>query len=160
MVGLIALALVLGLPVALGLLLRVSAPHLFFSVMAGELLARYFGSGVQPAVQSLLGNQAAEYSQVAILVLPILATALLLRQSLRKGRLILHLLPWVVTGVVLGAFALPLLPLSIQDQIRRLELGHQLLDINSLIIGGVVILQLSALWVINRRRGRAKYSSE
>ena len=51
----LVLAIVVGLPIFLGVFFRVSAPHLFFSVMAGELLARYFGEEAELALQTMTG---------------------------------------------------------------------------------------------------------
>lgn len=160
MVGYIVLALSLGLPLALGLALRVSAPHLFFSVMAAELLARYFGHNAEVMLQAVFGAKVADYGEVLVLSLPLLATAVFLRNTLTKSRVVLHVLPWMVTGVVLTAFALPLLPEVLQAQIRSIKYGGQLADINSLVIGGVVIMQLVALWLLNRRKGRARTGIE
>lgn len=146
----VIIAAVLAFPVALGLLFRVSAPHLFFSVMAGELLARYFGDEAESALHTMTNNTAVtEYGHLVILIIPIIATAIFLRGSLPHSKLILHLFPLAVTGLVFAAFALPLLPADVLDTIRTTELGNQLLDVNSTIIGVVVLLQLLGLWLLN-----------
>lgn len=161
MIGLVILGLTLGLPLLLGLLLRVSATHLFFSVMAGELLGRYFGHDVGRYIQDYVYAMApAEYGEVVLLVIPLVLTAIFLRGSLSKGKTILHIVPLLITGVVFTAFILPVLPASLQAQVAHTQPGSELLHVNRAIIGSVVLVQLIALWVLNRggdkRYGRGK----
>lgn len=151
------LGALLGLPLLLGLIFRVSTSHLFFSLMAGELLARYFGEDVAIVVSSASRSQAAaDYAAVAVIVLPLFLTALFLKGSLSKGKVIFHFAPLLITGVVLAAFMLPELPAAVQDQVKTLEAGRQLLDMSDIIIGAVVFLQLISLWLLNRPHGEHK----
>lgn len=156
--GYIILGVLLGLPLALGLFFRVSASHLFFSVMAGELLGRYFGGTVDFMISAALpGRHLGNYAEPAVIFLPVLLTALFLRKSISRGKTLLHFLPLLITGVVLAAFVLPLLPETAQDFVAKTAVGRELLDTTSLIIGAVVLLQLIALWLLNnstRHRGR------
>lgn len=156
MLGYIIIGAVLLLPLALGLVFRVGAPHLFFSLMAGELLARYFGQDIGKVAEPLARNAASAYGEIALLLMPIFLTAYFLKHSLTKGKAILHIVPLLITGLVLAAFLLPMLPADIQNLVRNIPLGQQLLNINRLIIGAVVALQLVALWVLNRNRGKEK----
>lgn len=150
----VILGAVLSLPLLLGLVFRVSTSHLFFSLMAGELLARYFGEDVGNIVYSITKNgTAADYAEVAIIVLPMILTAIFLKGSLSKGKVIFHFVPLLVTGVVLAAFLLPELPSNVQAQIKTVPAGQQLLDMSSVIIGAVVLLQLISLWLLNRPHG-------
>ena len=145
------LGAVLGLPLLLGLIFRVSTSHLFFSLMAGELLARYFGEDVGIIVNSFARSQnIANYAEAAVVVLPLLLTALFLKGSLSKGKVIFHFIPLLITGVVLAAFVLPTLPQAAQDYVRSVESGRQLLDMSNVIVGVVVFVQLIALWLLNR----------
>lgn len=138
-------------PLLLGLLFRVSTSHLFFSLMAGELIAHYFGEEVENIIESIFKSGAAtEYTSIVVLAIPMLLTALFLHGSLSKNRIILHFIPLLVTGLVFAAFALPLLPESVQTTIRTVEIGQELADASNIIIAGVVTLQLVALWLLNR----------
>jgi hypothetical protein len=146
----VIIGVTLAFPLVLGLIMRVSAPHLFFSVMAGELLARYFGDEAESALHTMFNNSAiTEYGHLIVLIIPILLTAIFLRGSLKHSKLLLHIFPLAVTGLVFAAFALPLLPASVLATVRSTELGAQLLDVNSTIIGVVIILQLLGLWLLN-----------
>jgi hypothetical protein len=148
------LSILLGLPVVLGLVFRVSAPHLFFSIMAGELLARYFATDVERIVESVTHNPTiVGYTEPPILLIPLLLTAIFLKGSLPTSRTILNIVPLAVTGVVFAAFMGPLLPEFLQIEIAKTQYGDQLLSLSNVIIGGVVALQLVALWLLNRGNG-------
>lgn len=155
--GYAILAILLGLPLALGLFFRVSASHLFFSVMAGELLGRYFGHQVEFIMHVTFPKyHLGAYAEPAVIFLPVLLTALFLRKSISRGKTFLHFVPLLITGIVLAAFVLPLLPNEVQDHVSKTGVGRELLDTSSLIIGAVVLLQLIALWLLNsstRHRG-------
>jgi hypothetical protein len=144
MTGTILLGIILGFPLLLGLMFRVSVSHLFFSLMAGELLARYFG-------HDLASTAPGSYGELLLILTPMLLTAYLLRGTLSKGKLMLNLAPLVLTGIIFAAFILPVLPLSAQDTVRTVSLGNWLMELNRVIIGGVVVLQLVALWLLNHR---------
>lgn len=157
MTGYIILGVVLGLPLLLGLLFRVNTPHLFFSLMAGELLARYFGDDAERFISALSRNHTAgAYGEAAVLILPVVLTALLLKGTMSKGRVVLQLVPLAITGVVLAAFLLPILPDAVQNHVRELEIGRRLLDRSDLIVGIVVLFQLVTLWLLNRSREHGK----
>ncbi len=157
MIPYVVLGAVLGLPLLLGLIFRVSTSHLFFSLMAGELLARYFGEDVSILVNSFARSQnIADYAEAGVIVLPVILTAIFLRGSLSKGKVILHFIPLLITGVVFAAFILPVLPDVARDYVRSVEAGRQLLDMSSVIVGVVVLVQLIALWLLNRTHGHKK----
>jgi hypothetical protein len=151
MVAYIILGLVLGLPLLLGILLRVGTSYLFFSLLAGELLVRYFADDAELVLRLVIRNPSvAAYAQLAVLLLPVLLTALFLRHTLTKGKLFLHIVPMLLTGFVLAAFALPLLPHNLQDQVSTVQAGQQILKGSDAIIGAVIFLQLVSLWFMNR----------
>jgi hypothetical protein len=154
MTAYIILGIVVGLPLLLGMLLRVNTSYLFFSLMAGELLSRYFSDDAELVLRLAVRNQGVQaYAELIVLILPILFTALFLRKSLSKGKLWLHFIPMLLTGVVFAAFALEMLPFELQRQIRSVEVGQQLYQSREIIIGGVVFVQLIGLWLLNRVRG-------
>lgn len=151
MVGQIILGLVVGFPLLIGLLFRASMSHLFFSLMAGELLGRYFGEDLDLVISAFFPKTDLRgYGAIALLVLPMLLTAVFLKGTISKGKVVLHIIPLIVTGVIFAAFLAPILPANIQDVLASFGLGRQLLDLNKVIIGGMVALQLLALWLLNR----------
>lgn len=146
--GSLLLFTILMLPLALGVIFRVSTSHIFFSVMAGELLARYFGHDVEKQVGD---TSKFPIGELLLVVGAMLLTAVFLKGTITKNKLVLHIIPLLVTGVILAAFLLPLMPTDIQNDIARQTIGKQLLELNKFIIGGVVVLQLVSLWLFNRR---------
>jgi hypothetical protein len=153
----IILGVVLGLPVFFGLFFRVSASHLFFSVMTGELLGRYFGEDVERFISNTFkdGNLT-HYSEAIVLTLPIILTAIFLKGSISRTKGVINFFPLIITSIVYAAFLLPVLPHDVQEILAEVPLGRSLLDTSSWIIGGVVLIQLVALWVLNRGEGGGK----
>ncbi len=150
---------ILAFPLILGLALRVSTSHLFFSLMAGELLARYFAHDVEKIAEQSMRQNSLPLGELALIILPMVITAVLLRDTIPKSKVILHIIPLAITGIVLSAFILPILPTSLQNQIATDRVGDYLLDLNRVIIGGVVILQLVSLWLFTKiGKSRGKHS--
>jgi hypothetical protein len=153
----IILGVVLGLPIFFGLFFRVSASHLFFAVMTGELLGRYFGKDAEHFISSTFkdGNLT-HYSEAIVLTLPIILTALFLKGSISRTKGVLNFFPLIITSIVYAAFLLPVLPHDVQEVIASVPIGRSLLDTSNVIIGGVVLIQLVALWVLNRGENSKK----
>lgn len=157
MIAYIILGVVLGLPLLLGLIFRVNPSFIFFSILAGELLARYFGDDAELVGRLVFRNDYfLAFGELILLILPIILTALFLRNTMRKGGLFLYVIPFLVTGVVLAAFTLPILPESMQQQVATIEAGQRLIEGTDTIVGVVVLLQLITLWVMNRSREHHK----
>ena len=151
MTATIILWVILAFPLVLGIILRVGAPHLFFSLMAGELLARYFGHDVEKLAAESLSNQSPDhYGEIALVLLTMMLTAFFMRGTVTKNKLVLHIIPYAVTGVIMGAFLLPLLSTGLQNQISATFVGGWIIDLNRSIIGAVVVLQIISLWIFNR----------
>lgn len=151
MQGYITLGILLGLPIFFGLFFRVSAPHIFFAVMTGELLGRYFGEDVEHFMAETFKNeQLTHYAEALIITIPVILTALFLKRTLSKTKSLLNIFPLIITGVVYAAFMLPILPSELQAQVQTVPFGKDLFDTSSAIIGGVVLVQLVALWLLNR----------
>jgi hypothetical protein len=148
----------LGLPLVLGLLFRVSTSHIFFSLMAGEVLARTFGEDVGSVIHSFIRHEVVlQYAESAVLILPMILTAVFLKATISKGKLVLHFIPLLITGVVLAAFLLPMLPADARAQVASIEAGRQLLDLSTAIVGAVVFIQLISLWLLNRVPGEGHH---
>lgn len=140
-----------ALPIILGILMRVSASHLFFSVMAGELIARYFGHDAYEIIESVTHNTTiAGYAEPILLTLPVILTAVFLKGTLSRGKTFLHIIPFVVTGIVYMVFLLPILPAQANQIIMANEYTAKLSDTDSIVIGVIVTMQLVALWMLNR----------
>lgn len=157
MTGYIILGIAVGLPLFLGVFFRVNPSFLFFSVMAGELLGRYFGDDAELVIKTLTNREwATHYAEVIVLLLPIILTALFLKNTIEKVKLFYLWIPFLVTGVVLAAFALPTLPHSIIAEVTSTEVGAKLYDSSDFIIGVVVAFQLVSLWLLQKSHGHKR----
>lgn len=94
---------------------------------------------------------------LVLLGVPLLFTGFFLRGTLSGGTALLHIPPLFVTGLVLAAFVLPILPESLQTHVQTSQPGKWLLDLNRIIIGGVVVFQLVAFWLLNRLGHKSKH---
>ncbi len=157
----IILWIILAFPLVLGLVFRVGAPQLFFSLMAGELLARYIGHDVEKLAADNLTTQPPErYGEIVLVVAAMTLTAIFMRGTVSKSKLVLHIIPLTITGIIMTAFLLPLLPAQLQTDIGSTFVGGWILNLNRAIIGVVVVLQLISLWLFNRSEKHKKHSKE
>ncbi len=143
-----------------GSLFRVNTSYLFATILAAELLERYFLYDVQLVLQPFIGSDAVlSYVGITMLTLPVLLTGIFLKGSLSKARVALHFIPLVLCGVVFAAFAGPILPEIIQTEIAKTQAGAILLDSSHLIVGVTVLLHLLALWFLTRtEKGKKKHA--
>ena len=153
----IVIAVLLGTPLALGIIFKLRASQLFFAILASELLARYFGHEAETVIMTLTKNELlAAYGEPLVLILPIILTAIFLRNSIKGPRAIINLVPLALTGIVFAAFMLPILPGYLQDQARLNTIGAQILELNLLVVGGIVLLHFISLWFIEGKEPHHK----
>lgn len=147
----IVLGVLLGLPLLLGILFRVGAPNLFLSLLSADLLVHYFEDDAQRLLKPVVNNSTVlEYVGLVILVLPMLLTALFMRHTLSKGKVLFHIVPLAITGAIFAAFASKLLPQSLNSQLVLTTPGRWLTESSDAVIGALVIAQLVFLWVFGR----------
>lgn len=140
----------LALPLLLGIFFRAAGPHLFFALMAGELLGRYFGHDVtEVAASQATDRLGSAGGEILLTIVPVVLTAFFMRHSVKKSRLILHVIPYAITGIVLATFIFPLLPPNLQAELETTFVGGWILHLHRSIIGVVVVAQLIALWLFN-----------
>lgn len=145
-------------PLLIGVIFRVSTSHIFFSLMAGELLGRYFGHDLEKLAHNFAKNvELTGYGEIFLMALPMALTALFLKGTITKGKIILHIIPLIVTGVIFAAFVAPLLQDNLRQGIEAQQIGEKFLHLNKVIIGGMVGLQLLSLWFLTRKeKGEGK----
>lgn len=151
MEGYVLLWSALLLPLVLGMAFKVGTSHVFFSLMAGELLGRYFGHDLDKALHVSAG-----LGEIAFIVVPMVATAYLLRGDLSRKRLVIHAVPLLVTGVIAAAFILPALPEALRAHVAAVPAGDALLGLHRTIVGAMIALQLGWLWFVHGTRGKRR----
>ena len=125
--------------------------------MAGELLARYFGHNIDKITEQNIETSVVPVGELALIITPMFITAVILKGTIAKNRVMLHIIPLAITGIILAAFILPILSDSLQTQVSSGRVGAYLLDLNRVIIGVVVVLQLISLWLFSKmgkKRGK------
>ncbi len=147
----IIIGFLFGFPLVVGTLFRVSTSFLFATILAAELLERYFVYDVQLVLQPFIGSDIAlEYVGIIMLSLPVIFTGIFLKGSLSRVRVALHFIPLVLCGIVFAAFAGPILPEVIQSELMQIEVGRILLENSNFIVGVTVFLHLFALWFLTK----------
>lgn len=153
----VILGFLFGFPLLIGGLFRVNTSHLFVSILAAEILERYFADEAVLVLTPLVSSDIIlAYVGFAILVLPVVLTGIFLHGSLSRAKTLLHLLPFLLSGIVFAAFAAPILPEAIQAEIATVEIGRVLLDSAQFIVGVTVLLQLFALWFLTKSKKESK----
>lgn len=147
----LVLGLMLSFPLILGLLFRVSTTHLFLALLSSELLERYFADDAKLVLGTAVAQDwILEYVGLAILVVPMVLTAVFLRNTLSRGKAILHIIPLAISGVVFAAFAVVLLPEVLLAQLEANHHGRILLGATDLIVGVMIFLHLLSIWLFGR----------
>jgi hypothetical protein len=151
MVPLLIVGLIAGLPVLLAIIFRVSAVFLFLSIAVGNLLVLYLGmeAGLVSGLVST-NSSAPMVAQLVLLFVPVILTLLLLRKSLPKHKVLMHLLPLLACGFMLMAVALPLLPGGVQGDILASPAGPYFDNTQNLIVGSAALLVLLLTWLTHR----------
>lgn len=153
----IILGFLFGFPFLIGALFRVNTSHLFVSILAAEILERYFRDDAELVLSPFIKSEVLlQYLGFVMLVIPVLLTGLFMHGSLSKAKTLLHFIPLILCGVVFSAFAAPLLPEVIQAEIATVPIGQILLDSAQIIIGVTVFLQLLALWFLTKSHKEGK----
>lgn len=151
----IILGFLFGYPLIVGTLFRVSTSLLFATILAAELLERYFVYDVQLVLQSFIGSEVVlSYVGIIMLSLPVLLTGIFLKGSLSRMKVALHFIPLILCGIVFAAFAAPVLPEIIQSELATIEIGSLLLDNTNFIVGVTVFLHLLALWFLSKKKDK------
>lgn len=156
--ALIILALIAGIPVLLALLLRVSGVFLFLSLASGNLLLLYLGDDAGLASSMLVrGQNSYMIAQLVLLVLPIVLSLFLLKRTLPKAKILLHLPLLATTGLALATLALPLFDSNTQAKVFATQYGGMLRDYQDVIIGSAAVLALLVMWFTYRHKTEDKH---
>gem|GEM_PF-233103 len=158
MIALVLIGALIVVPILLGLFLRVSAVLLFASLLSGSLFVQYLGDDVALAINAATRNpQAPLYAQIAVLLLPVLLTAIFARRSMSPSKLLLNLLPLISVGLATAVLVLPLLPSGVQANIFSNPYGNILRQTQDNIIGLAVLLNLALIWISFKTAGHDKH---
>lgn len=152
----IVLALAVGLPVALILLLRSEAAIVFFSLCAGTVLLEFVGENAVLAADALIpGGNPEIATKLVLLLVPFALSIFLLRKSVPSSKLFYNLLPAVGAGLSSVLLVEPLLPFGAQKALTDGPFWTAIFSSRDLIIGATMLVSLLSLWLMHRG-GHAK----
>lgn len=159
---LILLGIIAGLPVFIGLLLRVNAVFLFMSVAAGYLLVSFVGDDADLAFGMIFSDADAPTIAAFVLQLsPVVLTILFLRKTLPRAKLLLHAIPSIAIGLALAVFVLSFLGQNVQDKVFDSTYGGLIESSRDVIVAIATVLTLLLAWLTYRdsdsgKRGKRK----
>ncbi len=152
---LVILGLLIGIPIALGLLLRVSAMLVFLSLVVGQLFVQFLADDVEFAIRAFVKGDA--YSALVLLLAPVAITLLVARKSVPASKLLINIPFLIMTGLTVAVLAIPLLPNHIEAQIYTTKTGNALRQTQDDIIGITGLLNLAFVWFTYRSKSHGHH---
>lgn len=140
-------AVLAGLPVINAVIFRVSAIFLFTSIAVGNFLVLYLSDDVILALNVFSKDKNIPMiARLTLLLLPVILTLFVLRKSLAKSKLLLHILPIIGCGLSVAVLAVPMLPSEVQGQLFGLPSADVFKNSQDLIISITAIMVLILMW--------------
>lgn len=149
-VALIAAAV---LTMLLLLILQTHAAIVFLSLCAGSVLISYIGNDAENAasVFSLGTSNNSDYIiRIAILLVPVVLSALALRGTMKGPRLVMNLLPAITVGLLTVLLVVPLLPPGVEGAINQTKNWAQLVNYQDMVVFVGAVSSLIILWLSHR----------
>lgn len=149
----IMLLAILLVPVILLMVLRINAALIFLSLCLGDVLVQFVGNDAGAILSSSSAHthglpSSQSFVNLGLLLLPVVLTALIMIHSVRGGaRLTFNLLPAIGVGLLGTLLAVPLLSAGTTGAITHLPLWHQIVNLQTLILGASTLLTLLFLWM-------------
>ena len=108
------------------LLLRIPAFAVLFSLLVGEVLSTKGGEDAYRFASGVSGVAQFQYIQIALLVLPLILTAVFLKGRVQKSKIVYEVVPALFGAITLLLLLYPLVPvlkntmdMALNDQIDR-----------------------------------------
>ena len=157
MTPLVLMAIMVGAPILLMLLLRINAALVFLSLCLGSVLVQFAGKDAQQLVNLFSASKTVSVSMVALglLLVPVLFTMIVMIRTVRGGKLLLNLLPAAAVGVVGLLLAEPHFSPGLQGSISHTTVWHELQRAQALIVGVSTLVSLLFLWLQRPKRHHA-----
>jgi ABC-type spermidine/putrescine transport system permease subunit I len=149
----IILGIIVGLPLLLTLILRVSAVFLFLGVAGGILLSQYIAEDAALVLNLISPHgEFNSYAKLALLLIPVLLTMFFLKKTVQLSKLFLHIIPIAITVLVLGSFIIKVLPGGIQYNIASNPLAKTLDTAQNVLLGSATAITLILAWLTMRHK--------
>lgn len=132
---------------------RINAIFLFVALSAGELLSHYIGETASLALGSFLGaSRADSVGPILLLWLPMLLAIFFLRKTLPASSLLMQIPPILLSCAAMALMTANKLPHDFQEQLYSGNFGHQLHNVQDIIIAGSGVLTFLLILLIGRPR--------
>lgn len=143
------LALIVGVPIALTLLLRSNAAVIFMALCTGSVVEHYTGTSASLVASSVTArSNTTSFVHMGLLVLPALLVAFILKKSISATKMPFNIVPVAALGLVTALLLVPLLPGGVQANVMNTDAWRQLYNYSDFIIAAgtlasVVVLALT-----------------
>lgn len=148
----IILALIVGVPILLALLFRVSAPLVLLSLAGGVLLQQAMSDSAILAVSGFVGDQAEVVANLGLVWAPLLMTFFFGRKTYPHGSVGLQIIPLATASIAGAVFAIPFMTEGTRVAITDGFFGDVLRQIEDLIVLVAVLLNLMLAWRIFKHK--------
>ncbi len=144
--------LLVVIPIAIAILLRVNAAILFMSLCVGEVLVQFMSSDSTSLVTTFSSSHHDQIAnstvKLALLLLPPVLTALFMFHSVHgRVKATLNIVPAIGVGLLTALLVQPLLSATYQKTLERSSLWHQFSRAQALVVGVSALLSLLFLWL-------------
>jgi hypothetical protein len=157
----ITLAVLVLLPIALLLWLRVNATLVFLSLCLGNVLVQFVAKDTVDFL-TLHANQVSRQAsstggntvKLALLLLPVVLTTIFMIRTVHgRGKLFLNSLPAAGVGLLGALLVVPLLPPGLSHNVLKSPLWTQATNVQDLIVGASAVICLLVLWLQRPKTG-------
>jgi zinc transporter ZupT len=156
MTPLIVLAALVLVPLLAILVLRVNGAIAFMSLCLGSVLVTYTSTDVDGVLTSMSTGSTRltvnQWSQLGLLVVPLLLTMLFTRGSVKGSKKVTNVLPALAAGLLTALLVVPLLPANLQHQIHDQTIWAQLNNAQTAVILGGAAFSLMFLLFTHRTK--------
>lgn len=149
---LIVISAIVAVPVLLALLFRVHALYVFVAIAVGYLLQFALSDDVDLALATVIrGSNSIVAARLILLGVPLLVTLFIMRKT--QGRsFIFQLAPLILSGLLLAALALPLLPPGLEHDIYGHQFGNGIKHSQDLIIAAAAFSNLCLMFLLFKHK--------
>ncbi len=148
MLPLIILISLLVVPVLIIMLFRSNAAIVFLALCAGIVLQQFMGANATLVLQAAVPHSSIIYQKIltlTLLLLPALVAIVRLRKKVTGLRLVLNILPALLTAAVMAIVIVPVLSDITRQNVMHTRLWSILDGANDLLVGGGVLLSMLLL---------------
>lgn len=155
----VVIALFVGLPIILTLLMRTNAAIVVLALCAGAVLQQFAGADATTLFNSFSSNSSevmASAGQIFLLFFPAGLTILFWRKSMRGGKMLFNLVPAIGGGLLAALLAVPLLAPGLRYNVEGSSPWSTLVQFQSAVVAGALLASFLILWTSHPKHPKNK----